>query len=58
MTPNELRKIRKRLGWTQQQLADAVGVARNSVVRWEGGHMRIAEPVARLIRMIAKQEGK
>jgi transcriptional regulator with XRE-family HTH domain len=55
MTPNELRKIRQRLRWTQEKLANAVGVARNSVARWERGEMAISEPAARLIRMIAAQ---
>lgn len=58
MTANEILRIRKRLGWSQQRLADAVGVARNSVARWERGEMRIAEPAARLIRIIAEREGK
>ena len=55
MTPNELGKIRQRLGWTQEKLANAVGVACNSVARWERGEMKISEPAARLIRMIAAQ---
>jgi transcriptional regulator with XRE-family HTH domain len=53
MKPEYLRKLRKRLGWTQEKLAHEVGVARNSVARWERGEMAISEPAARLIQRIA-----
>jgi transcriptional regulator with XRE-family HTH domain len=32
-----LREIRAAAGLTQQELADAVGVKREQVARWEGG---------------------
>jgi transcriptional regulator with XRE-family HTH domain len=53
MKAEELRKIRERLGWTQAELAEAVGVAPNSVARWERGEMAIRESAARLIQSIA-----
>jgi transcriptional regulator with XRE-family HTH domain len=31
----ELRKRREALGLTQQRLADRLGVARNTIARWE-----------------------
>lgn len=52
----ELRTIRKHLGKTQAQLAEAVGVATNTIARYERDEMRISEPIARLVRIIA--EGK
>jgi transcriptional regulator with XRE-family HTH domain len=55
MTGAELRRLRQRLNWTQAQLADALGVAANSVARWEREEMGMREPMARLIRMIAAQ---
>jgi len=55
MKAKELREIRKQLGWSQRQIAEAVGVTANSVARWERGEMAIAEPAARLLRMIAAQ---
>ena len=58
MTGQELRAIRKRLGWTQQQLAEATGVALNPVWRWEAGQMGIKESAARLIALIAAAERK
>lgn len=53
MKGSELRTIRKRLGWTQAQMAKEAGVATNSVARWERDEMRIREPIARLIKRIA-----
>jgi DNA-binding transcriptional regulator YiaG len=37
MTPRDLQTIRANLGWSQQRLARALGVARNTVTRWEMG---------------------
>jgi DNA-binding XRE family transcriptional regulator len=41
-----LRDARKRLGWTQGQLADAVGVQAKTIGRLERG-----EPVTRVVRV-------
>lgn len=35
MTPDEIKRRRQELGLSQQALAEALGVARNTVVRWE-----------------------
>jgi DNA-binding transcriptional regulator YiaG len=48
----EVRRIRKRLGLTQAEFGEVVGVARNSVARWERNEMAIREPIARLIRVV------
>jgi transcriptional regulator with XRE-family HTH domain len=37
ITSEELREERRRLGMTQAQLADHLGVSRVTVTRWEGG---------------------
>jgi transcriptional regulator with XRE-family HTH domain len=55
MTGAALRRIRHQLGWTQQQLADAVGVARNTVARWECDALGMRASADRLIRIIAQQ---
>lgn len=54
MTGEELRRIRKRLGLTQVALAERLGVAPNSVARWERDEVPIREVVARLVRLLAK----
>jgi transcriptional regulator with XRE-family HTH domain len=56
MKAKELRGIRKRLGWSQRQVAEAVGVTANSVARWERGEMAIGEPSARLLKFITARE--
>ena len=56
MTGAQLRKYRKALGYTQKQLAEAIGVTTNSVARWERSEMKIAEPAARLIQLLSAQK--
>lgn len=58
MTGDEVRALRKRLRLTQAGLAEAVGVAPNSVARWERGEMAIRESAARLMRLLAKPRQK
>jgi len=47
MKPAELKAARKKLGFSQSQLAEALGVDRVSVARWETGTRRIP-PMLRL----------
>ncbi len=53
MKGSELRTIRKRLGLTQVQMAERLGLAPNSVARQERDEMGISEPVARLSRLLS-----
>lgn len=57
MTGEALRKLRKRRKWSQEKLADALGVASNTVSRWELGERAISEPMARLIKMVCGDRG-
>lgn len=41
MTSAKLRSARERLGMTQQQLADALGVDLRTIRRWENGEREI-----------------
>lgn len=41
MSPAELRKARLKLDLSQEELADALGVTRVTVARWEGGEREI-----------------
>ncbi len=54
MTGEELRRIRARMGLTQAELADRLGVTPNTVARWERDEVGIAEPAARLAQLLAK----
>jgi transcriptional regulator with XRE-family HTH domain len=55
MTGAALQRIRRRLGWTQQQLANAVGVTRNTVARWERDELGMRATAERVIRLVAEQ---
>ncbi len=50
----ELRQIRGRLRLTQAELAERLGVAPNTIARWERDELGIREPVVRLIRLVAQ----
>lgn len=49
MTPEELRKARKGKPFTQQQMAEAIGYSRMSVISWEKGLHPIPDHVAEKI---------
>ena len=51
MTGPEVRKRREAMGLTQGEFAELLGVALNTVSRWELGRMQIAERSARLIEL-------
>jgi DNA-binding transcriptional regulator YiaG len=55
MSPADVRRIRKRLGITQQQLADRLGVHPVTVRKWEAEMQAIRNTHATLIRVIAAQ---
>ena len=55
MTETEIRGLRKRMGLTQQQLADLLGVTFVTVSRWENGTHGIRESAARLLRLLAER---
>jgi DNA-binding transcriptional regulator YiaG len=60
MTPTQLKRIRLERGLSQQALADALGVTRNTVVRWEMGRHPIPPMAVKLLALliITTQGGK
>ncbi len=62
MTGAELRRARKRLGMTQAELAEALGMQRNSIARMENGRqpvMRTTElGVKYLLLSMSKKRGR
>jgi predicted ATPase/DNA-binding CsgD family transcriptional regulator len=60
MGPTELRQRREALHLTQAELARAVGVARNTVARWERGVLQIRQPglVAHALDQLEERESK
>ncbi len=55
VTAKELRRLRRRLGLSQARLAAQVGVAANTVARWERGEMRMQPAMDRLVRLVVAQ---
>ena len=55
MTGDELKQLRTRLGMTQDELGQRLGVARVTVARWEIGLRRVPELAARLVQHVAKE---
>jgi DNA-binding XRE family transcriptional regulator len=62
MTRAELKKARSRLNMTQGELAEALGLARNSIVRMENGSQPILRTtelaVKYLVFRMSKNQGK
>ena len=56
MTGAQLGRLRQRLGLTQRALASKLAVTPNTVARWERNEVPIREPMARLVRLLAKIE--
>jgi DNA-binding transcriptional regulator YiaG len=52
MRGRKVRTIRMRLGISQRELGDRLGVAQNTVARWERGEVKVTEPIARLLRIV------
>jgi len=57
MTPQDVLALRRRLGWTQQQLAVALGVAVTTVARWEQGQRAVTPLAATSLGLLAKAHG-
>ena len=52
VTPSQLKRRRRALGLTQAGLAEALGVRRETIARWEIGSRRIPELAARLLKTL------
>jgi DNA-binding transcriptional regulator YiaG len=52
MTPAHLKQLRGQLGYTQAELAKAIGVHVMTVSKWETGVSGIPEPVAKLVQLM------
>jgi DNA-binding XRE family transcriptional regulator len=57
MTPKELKRIRKRLGLTQVELAKKIGASEVSVIRWENDKCKPMAFYERQILELAKKRG-
>ena len=55
MTGSALRRLRRRLGLSQARFAELLGVASNTVARWERGERTIGRAMDRLVRFVVAQ---
>jgi DNA-binding XRE family transcriptional regulator len=52
----KLRCWRKSIGWTQNRLAQTIGVSRETVTRWEIAERPIPPPVSLLLHFLERAE--
>jgi DNA-binding XRE family transcriptional regulator len=57
MNTDELRRRRKALGMTQEQLARVLGVSRQSVFMWESGRTAIPALLELALRCLEYESG-
>ncbi len=53
LTPEEIRFLRKYLGWSGADFAEHFGVAAETVSRWENGSTQMSAAAERLLRLAA-----
>ena len=51
-TPQEIKEIRGKLGITQKELADEIGVSKRTVESWESGKRSPSNTACRIIEMV------
>ncbi len=56
MTPEQFKQIRKELGWTQQRLADELGMSRRQIGNYEQGTSPIPKVVSLAIAWLTMRE--
>jgi putative transcriptional regulator len=56
ITGEEIKELRKLLGYTQAKLAEEVGVTPNTVARYERDEFRPSSPVQKLLKMLQLRE--
>ena len=57
MNPSDIRILRKAWGMTQAELACQLGVARETVSRWENGREAPLPSLLRMLREIGRTGG-
>jgi putative transcriptional regulator len=52
ITGEEIKELRRSLGYTQARLAEELGVTPNTVARYERDEFKPSAPVQKLLRML------
>lgn len=53
LTGEDIKRMRSRLGFTQQQMAEFANVSKKTIERWESGNKEITGPIVTLARLVA-----
>jgi len=53
VTGAEFKETRARLGWSQQEIADKLGVSVRTIKYYEAGRVPISSPAAKLLGLLA-----
>ena len=56
MDNQDIKGLRKKLGMTQQELADKIGVDRVTVARWEAGEKKPSNLARRQLQRLQQQK--
>jgi putative transcriptional regulator len=56
MTGEQIKELRKSLGYTQARLAEEVGVTPNTIARYERDEFKPSSPVRKLLEMLQMSE--
>lgn len=57
MKPAAVKRIRAKLGMTQEALAKELGVTRGAIAQWEAGTARMRASHAKLLLILAERKG-
>ena len=52
MTGEQIKELRKSLGYTQARLAEEVGLTPNTIARYERDELKPSPPVMKLLKLI------
>ena len=52
MISEQVKSLRKRLGYTQARLAEEIGVTPNTVARYERAELKPSPPVMKLLNLL------
>jgi DNA-binding transcriptional regulator YiaG len=58
MSPQQIKRLRKTLQFTQQKLADAIGARQHTVARWETGRNQPRGANLKALRELAAKARK
>lgn len=58
LAPEEVKRIRKRLGLTQRQAGALLGGGPNAFQKYESGDSSVSQPMSNLLRLLANDPGR